>query len=374
MTVARKAHSLGIAVVWEWSQRCTAWSLPEYLAFAEELKMHTGVCNGCQVNLRNSEGLLPRKAWRIDSTWAELAQTLNARATTNEGNASPASTARRTTPLSLRNGCQQTIQQDILGAWAFVGENPDANAAPEGAGGEEEEEERAEGEAEADADMSVEDKKRALTGHCSNKHLVQTLQRQNASPQVLKLARDFKCDICKEWSRPNPRNPATLQTISRKWETIMLDCGYWKHARTGEKWLFILAVDEGSRLRVGRLVRSGNQEKIFAEDVCKFLTEQWFAVFGHPGLVRTDAAGSLRSKEFDEFLQNSGIGIEHAFFEAHWQMSPVERGIQATKEIVSKLSSEYPEMSCHELFCRALWAQNHRDMYLGDSPLQHTHW
>ena len=77
MTVARKAHSLGIAVVWEWSQRCMAWSLPEYLAFAEELKMHTGVCNGCQVNLRNSEGLLLRKAWGIDSTWAELARHIN---------------------------------------------------------------------------------------------------------------------------------------------------------------------------------------------------------------------------------------------------------------------------------------------------------
>ena len=248
----------------------------------------------------------------------------------------------------------------------------DADAAPEGAGGEEEGEERAEGEAEADADMSVEDKKRALTGHCSNKHLVQTLQRQKLRHKSSNLARDFKCDICKEWSRPDPRNPATFQGISRKWETIMLDCGYWKHAHTGEKWLFTLAVDEGSRLRVGRLVRSGNQEKIFAEDVCKFLTEQWFAVFGHPGLVRTDAEGSLRSREFDEFLQNSGIGIEHVPPEAHWQMSPVERGIQATKEIMSKLSSEYPEMSCHELFCRALWAQNHRDMYLGYSPLQHT--
>ena len=36
------------------------------------------------------------------------------------------------------------------------------------------------------------------------------------------------------------------------------------------------------------------------------------------------------------------------------------------------LSAEYPEMGSREMFCRELWAQNHRDMYLGFTPFQHA--
>ena len=48
-----------------------------YLEFAEELHLHTSNCNGCQVNLRNQEGKLMCKAWRMDTTWARLGQHLN---------------------------------------------------------------------------------------------------------------------------------------------------------------------------------------------------------------------------------------------------------------------------------------------------------
>ena len=69
----------------------------------------------------------------------------------------------------------------------------------------------------------------------------------------------------------------------------MMDCGYWRNQGTGESWLFILAVDEGSRLRVGRVIREGSRAKINADDVKQFLEEQWLSVFGVPSVIRTDA-------------------------------------------------------------------------------------
>ncbi|CAE7847453.1 RE1 [Symbiodinium microadriaticum] len=165
---------------------------------------------------------------------------------------------------------------------------------------------------------------------------------------------------------------ATLHGISKKWETLLVDCGYWRHPSSQESWLFLMSIDEGSRLRVGQLLKTGSRAKIVTDDVEKFLLERWFPLFGKPSVLRTDAESPLRSKQLDDFLAVQGIQLDHVPPEAHWQMSPVERAIQSTKDIMWKLSGEYPEMEVQELFCRALWAQNHRDMYLGYSPLQHA--
>ena len=62
------------------------------------------------------------------------------------------------------------------------------------------------------------------------------------------------------------------------------------------------AVDEGSRLRVGRVIREGSRAKME-----QFLQEQWFSIFGLPSTVRTDAESPLRSHQLDSFLQNKGI-------------------------------------------------------------------
>ena len=60
-------------------QRSHARNLPEYLAFADEMHMYAGVCNGFQVNLRNKENQLLCKGWRLDSTWPELSKHMNLR-------------------------------------------------------------------------------------------------------------------------------------------------------------------------------------------------------------------------------------------------------------------------------------------------------
>ena len=404
MQVARYARNLGLEVVWEWAQRSTAWSLPMYLEFAEELHLHTSNCNGCQVNLRNQEGKLMCKAWRMDTTWARLGQHLNLQCRGGHAKGRGLGEANRTTlytPEFARRVCkflhahQEHVHSAVLEHWVLAGEqgaereerDPREEEDPEGEEQRESEEGEEQGAGEAPAGQEEENpltarqkaeiltrlrKIHSSTGHCSNKHLVQTLKRQGASQQVLRLARDFSCDVCREWSRPSPRHQASLHGISKKWETLLMDCGYWRHPVTQESWLFLMSVDEGSRLRVGQLLRTGSRAKIITEDVEKFLLERWFPVFGKPSVLRTDTESPLRSKQLDDFLATREVHLDHVPPEAHRQVSPVERTIQSTKDIMWKLSGEFPEMTTQELFCRALWAQNHRDLYLGYSPLQHA--
>ena len=58
--------------------------------------------------------------------------------------------------------------------------------------------------------------------------------------------------------------------------------------------------------------------------------------------------------------------------EAHWQTGVVERSIQSAKAVMSAIAQEFPDMSNDELFGRAVWVCNARDLYRGFSPLQHA--
>jgi hypothetical protein len=51
------------------------------------------------------------------------------------------------------------------------------------------------------------------SGHCNLDHLMNALKRRNMSGRVLEVARGFRCSVCEERKRPDPRRPATLEPI-----------------------------------------------------------------------------------------------------------------------------------------------------------------
>lgn len=59
------------------------------------------------------------------------------------------------------------------------------------------------------------------TGHGSNADLVEALKQKGASHSVLKLAKEFVCDVCQERKRPSPRRVATLE-IPKRWKVVMI--------------------------------------------------------------------------------------------------------------------------------------------------------
>ncbi|CAE7723256.1 unnamed protein product, partial [Symbiodinium microadriaticum] len=134
----------------------------------------------------------------------------------------------------------------------------------------------------------------------------------------------------------------------------------------------MLGIDEGSRLRSGRLLFQHASRTPSAQDFIDFFEGHWLPHFGKPQVLRLDPAGCFRSKVLDNYLLDRQIEVQHIPAEAHWQISVVERAVQAVKAIMTALVSEQPQMTTSEAFYRALWASNHREQYHGYSPLQHA--
>ena len=134
------------------------------------------------------------------------------------------------------------------------------------------------------------------SGHCSLEYLKNSLKRRGASRDVMRCAEHFKCDVCQERRRPNPRPVSSLVALVPKLDTLPCDGGTWTHPVMGERWQFFLGVDEACRLRAGKLLLQHQTRPPRAQDFATFCEEQWLPHFGRPQTIRFDPAGSFRSR------------------------------------------------------------------------------
>ena len=61
------------------------------------------------------------------------------------------------------------------------------------------------------------------TGRCSNQYLRASLKKRGAPKEVLRCVDYFKCDVCDERRRPDPRSQSTLYELVPKWHTLQCD-------------------------------------------------------------------------------------------------------------------------------------------------------
>lgn len=377
------SHSIGVRFLIELSERCEAWQLPVFQKLKQDLQCSQGVCKGCQVGLRDNEGLLLSKGWKMLGTDHELIRHMSLRCTTDhphgkcEGHKvcrksafyTPEFAKRAISHLKDADRGNKLIQElkDCHFSHGCDVENP-----------------QHEKDHDHEVFAAVLDRKQkaeimsklrrihSATGHCSVDYLVRALKRRNAKPEVIELAKNFRCPICEEQAPPKPRPQATLESLPPKWPRMQADVGSWVHPENGVHYQFILAIDEGSRFRIGKFLGEGKHLGVSGEHFKGFFEEHWRPLFGNPSVIRLDPAGAFRSTELDEYFGQRRVVVEHIPAEAHWQISLVERSIKTTKGMLTTLQGEFPEMSFRELFARVVWAQNSRDQYLGFSPVQHA--
>ena len=226
-------------------------------------------------------------------------------------------------------------------------------------------------------EQSTEDIKRKLyllhasTGHCSTRHMVQALQRRGASERVMTLAREFTCDICREKARVTHKNAASLEALPPKLATISADGGHWRHPATGEEYHFVLVLDEGSRFRVGRILKTGRKQTMSAAQFLGYLREAWIQYFGKPQTMRLDPAGAFRSREVEQFCDDHGILLDVIPGEAHWKIGACEQAIQGVKEVMTKLAEQNHELTSEAALSEAIRVFNTRELIRGFSPVQH---
>ena len=384
--IAEEAHKENIPFIIELSERCEGWNETPFSILQNRVPCVSGVCKGCQVGLRNEQRELLGKGWRLLGTAKGIIHHMTLKCSGDhvhgkcEGQKRCRQTAfytptfcKRVVNVMKRDDLCKHVTQELKDGMNLFGDmnmsngHDNSNQVQKGI-----EEAFSMSPDRKSSVLRVLRRIHAATGHCSRDYLVKALKRRNADHETIELAKNFRCSTCEEHVVSKPRVQGSLEDIPPKWARVQVDGGSWSHPETKENFHFLLGIDEGSRFRRGMILKPGKKISMSGEDLITFLEEYWKPVFGNPACIRMDPAGPFRSERLDQYLLNQKIVNEQIPAEAHWKIPHVERAIQTTKNMMSKLASECPEMSCREVFCRSLWAQNSRDQYLGFSPLQHV--
>ena len=212
----------------------------------------------------------------------------------------------------------------------------------------------------------------AATGHCSTRHLVEALKRRGARPEVIKLAEEFRCSICEEKKRIQPRHVASLEPLPPKFHTISADVGHFYHEGKKEHVQFLLVIDEGSRFRIAKVVSRGQKQQPSGATCVQYIQEGWTQIFGQPRTLRLDPAGSFRSQAVEQFCDRQGIYLDIVPGEAHWKIGVCEQAVQGVKSLMEKLVMSEQDIEPEEALATAVRTFNQRDMIRGFSPVQHV--
>ena len=212
----------------------------------------------------------------------------------------------------------------------------------------------------------------SATGHCSKEHLLAALKRRNARPEVLKLAAEFRCSICEERQRVQPRHLSSLEPLPPKFHTVSADVGHWVHPETKEQHQFLVIIDEGSRFRIARFVSKGPKQQPSGATCVQYLREGWAQVFGNPRTLRLDPAGSFRSQAVKDFCDRHQVFLDLVPGEAHWKVGVCEQAVQGLKSVMDKLCQAEGTLSAEEALATAVRVFNQRDLIRGFAPAQHV--
>lgn len=146
----------------------------------------------------------------------------------------------------------------------------------------------------------------ASTGHGNVRNLIMALQRRGVGGRVMELAKQFECSICQENQRKQPHKVATLEPLPPKFSVVSVDEGKWTHPQTREEYIFLLGLDEGSRFRVGRIMKTGKHQTVSASHFVQFFEDNWIQYFGAPQVLRLDPAGPFRSHTIEQYCDQRG--------------------------------------------------------------------
>ena len=376
--VAEEAWSIGTEVHWELSQRCQAWKLDFIQDYEHRHSLKKVSCHGCAVGLRTRDGKAALcKAWTIATKNQQLLQHLDLQCQKNHPRGKcergeTAHTACYTTPFARKvvdslSECE--VWSRILEELQDRGPEQQSLAAEAAPDSGEQLEISAEDREEIEKKIQ---KIHSNTGHSSMKNLIRALELRAVHPKVLQVAKSWTCKICQHRHRTDPRRFATLETIPQKWERVQIDMFTWMQPKTKEKHHVLLIIDEATRFRMTRIASTGRGNTTNWDQIRKILEEQWFAIFGHPKVIRVDPAGPWMSDSADNYLSEKGIELVPIPGESHWQIGIVEGAAKSLKGVAERMCAEFPDMDAVEVLARSTWVCNNEEQFKGYTPIQQT--
>ena len=202
--------------------------------------------------------------------------------------------------------------------------------------------------------------------------MVQALKRRGVHSTIIKEAENFRCSVCTERARPQPRNISALEPQPTKFATLSADIGHFVHPESGEHVQIVVFVDEGSRFRVSRVITRGKKQHPSAAQFISVLKEAWIAYFGIPLNLRVDPDGAFRSHGLADFCDQQRIFLDIIPGEGHWKLGVCERSIQAIKELLQKVCQDHPDSTIEDALSECVRVLNNREVVRGYSPIQHV--
>ena len=147
-------------------------------------------------------------------------------------------------------------------------------------------------------------------GHPTNSLLVKNLRARGASPKLLAVAAEFKCDVCLENQIRASAPSASLEREDRLWCALQIDGFYMRFGQ--EVFHFLLMVDEASGFcQVEEVMRPSEKESrnVTTAQVVRTLESRWCQLFGFPEVIKLDPEGAFRGLDLGEYCASRGIEL-----------------------------------------------------------------
>ena len=184
------------------------------------------------------------------------------------------------------------------------------------------------GKAELESLLDTVQKLHRRFGHPPNSLLVKNLRARGASPKLLAVAAEFKCDTCLESQIRTSAPAASLEREDRLWCTVQID-GF--HMRFGDQiFHFLLLVDEASGFCIVEETHRHSEkdmQNLTTAQVVKIIETRWCQLFGFPECIKLDPEGAFRGLNLSEYCSECGIELGVIPAEYHEAISEAERTI-----------------------------------------------
>ena len=138
-----------------------------------------------------------------------------------------------------------------------------------------------------------------------------------------------KCQICKQYKRPQPRPVVGFPVASTFNECVAMDLKQFGNVH------LLHMIDSATRLSAGAVIRSKKPEIIVRE-----LFNHWISIYGTPHSLLSDNGGEFNNKEVRELGEKCNIKIKTTAAESPWSNGLVERHNQVLGDMIMKTRAD----------------------------------
>ena len=343
-----------------------AWGLPEMAQFLESAHVECVDFDQCAFLLRSAEGFLHKKPTRVATSSAAVADELRNMQCTRDHFHLPVIGGSKITsraghyPVALAKAfvkglekqfhadhghCREVLAVD--GEEVEQEENVAEGLVPFDSESEisSMDEESAPGTKISSATRLAVKRLHENTGHRSKRRLARALVLSGAPAEVVRAAKELRCSLCDEKSRPKSRRPSSLPSPKDVSDQVHLDV-FESTDINEQKFYIVHAIDWVSRFQMGEVLATKDSESI-----CSWFKQRWLPIFGPPRVIVADQGKEFCSWVFQEMCDQHSILLHHIPIQAPWCNGVCERGGGILKGLLeccvkSKSVLGLEDMSC----------------------------